>query len=317
MSRSGDVKSRLRAWFAEHARACVGTVGEFARAPLSTLLTVAVLAIALALPAAALKVIDNLGAATRTLDTQARITLYLREDVDETAAGSMAALLRDRPGVEAATVISRAQGAADFRRWSGYGEALDLLEENPLPVAVLITAARGTDAAAMDALFAHVRGLAEVEMAQMDRQWVERLQALTRAARRAVAIVAALLGAAVLLVVGNTIRLGISGRTEEIEIARLFGATDAFVRRPFLYHGLLLGVTAAVLAAITVAGALAALTGPVTELAVSYGSPFRLVGMGAADTAALMLAGGLLGLAGSWLAVGRHLRAVAEGQPPA
>ena len=152
-----------------------------------------------------------------------------------------------------------------------------------------------------------------VAQAQFDLEWVRRLDAILRLAQRGVLILALLLGIAVLLVVGNTIRLAILSRRAEIEVIKLIGGTDAFIRRPFLYAGLFQGLFGGLLAWILVAASLALLAGPVRDLAGLYGSGFELAGLGLRAGAILLLGGAFLGWTGSRLAVGRHLRAIEPG----
>jgi cell division transport system permease protein len=149
-----------------------------------------------------------------------------------------------------------------------------------------------------------------VEMAQLDMQWVKRLYGLMDIGRRGVWVLASLLALAVLLVVGNTIRLAIQNRRDEIIITKLIGGTDTFIRRPFLYTGFWYGVLGGIIAFILVQASLGVLAGPVNNLAGLYSSTFRLDGMDLPTVGALLSSGMVLGLLGSWLAVGRHLRAI-------
>jgi len=149
-----------------------------------------------------------------------------------------------------------------------------------------------------------------VELVQVDLEWVQRLQAMTGLLERAVLLLAVLFASAVLLVVGNTVRLEILNRREEIEIAKLVGATDAFIRRPFLYDGLWYGLLSGLMALGLLVTSLGLLAGPVEELAGLYQSAFRLHALPQAESLYLLTGGALLGLGGAWIAVGRHLRAI-------
>ena len=303
---------RPRVWLLRHAQAFFFTSGVLARAPFATFLTTAVIAVALALPCSLVVLLDNVRVATHGWERGTGISLFLRQEVDDQAAAALAREVAELPGVAGARVITRRQALEEFRQLSGFAEVMDAFaEDNPLPAVVVVEpAADGARTASVKALVATLEARAEVDFAQLDVAWLKRLDALVEIAERGVAVLAAVLAAGVILVIGNTLRLGIENRREEIEIAKLFGATDSFIRRPFLYSGVLYGTLGAGLAWLLVAAAMAALSAPVARLADLYESGFALSGPGAREAAALLLAGGLLGLAGSWLSVGRHLGAI-------
>ena len=198
---------------------------------------------------------------------------------------------------------------AEFRERSGFGEALDALDGNPLPDTLVVRPASGL-AGDVEALAAALGALPEADVVQLDTQWVARLRALLALAARAVDITTALLGVAVAIVVGNTIRLEINNRSVEIEVTKLVGGTDGFIRRPFLYLGLCYGLGGAVLAAGLIAVVLALVAAPVREVAALYGSGFDLEGLSWRESLILLGGGALLGLAGAGLATARHLRAI-------
>lgn len=306
---SFDLRRLAAAWATQHAQAFVFSAGQIFRQPAGSLLTVAVIGIALALPTLFYLVLLNVQQVTTGWGGNARIALYLKMDLEEEAGRQLAGRLAAHPRIEDVQYISRAEALEEYRRMSGFEEALEMLPENPLP-AVILVQPRIEDFSgdAADALVADLRALPEVDSGQFDRQWVQRLFAMMKILERAVIILAVLLALAVLLIVGNTIRLAIINRRTEIEINKLFGATDAFVRRPFLYNGLIHGVLGAVLAWVLVSGAILMLAGPVARLSDLYLSDFQLGGLSFRETLGLLAAGGLLGLLGSWLAVSRHLR---------
>lgn len=305
--------SRLfRVWMVQHIQAFLFSLGETVRNPLGSLLTAAVIGISLALPAAFYITLANVRQVAGGWDATTRISLFLKMDVDADAARALAQKLWARPDVSAVKFISRKQALAEYKRMSGFASALDALDTNPLPALLLVEprldgVSAGT---AGENLLNDLRKLPQVDTAQFDRQWVQRLFAILEIIQRAVFILAGLLAAAVLLVVGNTIRLAIFHRRTEIEVNKLFGATNAFIQRPFLYNGLIQGVAGALLAWVLVDGAVFLLSGPVARLAHLYLSSFALSGLGLRDGLILVAAGGFLGLAGSWLAVQRHLREI-------
>ncbi|MDX1433080.1 MAG: permease-like cell division protein FtsX [Gammaproteobacteria bacterium] len=303
---------RPRLWLVRHAQALLFTCGVLARRPLATFLTTAVIAVALALPCTLVVLLDNVRAATDGWERGAGLSLFLRQDVDDAAAARLAREIGALPGVAATRVITREQALAEFRELSGFAEVTDAFaEQNPLPAVVVVEPAAGAaQRAGAASLLSELEVRPEVDFARLDLAWLERLGALIDIAERGVAVLAAVLAAGVILVIGNTLRLGIENRREEIEIAKLFGATDGFIRRPFLWSGLLYGALGATLAWLLVAATTAALTDPVRRLASLYDSGFGLTGPGAREAAVLLVVGGALGLAGSWLSVGRHLSAI-------
>jgi cell division transport system permease protein len=203
--------------------------------------------------------------------------------------------------------VSREQALAEFRELSGFGEALDLLSENPLPALVLVTPQRELGQAQINALVESLARLPEVEQAKLDQKWLERLYALLEIARRLVWMIAGLLGLAVIVVVGNTIRLDIENRREEIEVMKLIGAPDGFIRRPFLYSGFWYGLLGGVLGFIFVWAALLSIIGPTRQLALLYQSGFTLSGLSFSGTVAMLAAGIALGWLGAFWTVARHL----------
>ena len=219
------------------ARAC-------GRAPLATLLTIAVIGITLALPGGLYLAVDNTRQLARGWEANGQVSLFLKQQMSDADAQKLAEKIRRLPDVKSVSFISRAQALAEFKRHSGFGEALNLLERNPLP-AVLVVQPAQLRPEALAKLTTELGGQAGVDIASLDLDWVRRLHAILEFARRAVAILAGLLGIAVLIIVGNTVRLAVLSRREEIEVTKLVGGTDAFIRRPFLYSGLLQGVLGA------------------------------------------------------------------------
>lgn len=303
------IHTRFQAWGMNHAQALVFSLGRLYRNPFAAALTLTVIAIALALPSGLWLALKNLQAASGDWDHGAQLSVFVEDTVSDETLGDVAARIRARKDVESAIPVTREEALAEFRALSGFGEALDLLEHNPLPALVLVTPAAGSQGPDdVQALAAALEAWPEVSQAQVDLQWVQRLQAILEMTRRGVTLVAVLLALGVLLVVGNTIRLDILNRRREIEVAKLVGATDGFIRRPFLYGGLWLGLFGGLLALIIVGLALFLLNGPVQQLASLYGSDFRLEGPGFSGALALLGVAVALGLGGSWIAVGRHLR---------
>jgi len=298
----------MTGWVLRHVQSSLFAAGRLARTPIATAFTVLVIAIALTLPGALSLAIQSVRSATGEFANAIDVTVYFRQDVPLEKARQLADSLKQRSGVASVKLIPADEALKEFREQSGFGAALDVLEGNPLPHALDVRPkADATDPAHMESLRRHLAAWPEVELVQVDSEWVQRLNAILDLMRRLVKGAAVLLGVGVLAVVGNTIRLEIYNRRAEIEVTKLVGGSNAFVRRPFLYTGLFYGLLGALLAAFLVWLALYLLAGPVGRLAASYGSSFRLMSPGWRELGILTGAGAALGIVGAWLAAARHL----------
>lgn len=298
-----------RSYFRDHTRVMLASLGRLYRNPLANLMTALVVGIALALPGTLLVALDNLQRVTGGWQGGTSISLYLKHSVSD--AESLRSELGGWPELAEVQTITSDQALEEFRRLSGFGDALDTLPENPLPhVLVLTPAAQYGNPQASEALLQRLRRLPQVELAQLDLEWLKRLSAMMELGRQVVLALGALLGLGVLLIVGNTIRLEILNRREEIEVTKLVGGTNGFIRRPFLYMGCWHGLTGAMIAWVLVNLFTWQLSGPVHRLAGLYAGNFQLQSIGLTSGVLLILTGTGLGLVGSWLAVGRHLNAI-------
>lgn len=294
-----------------HLQVLLATLGQMTRAPVASLLTVIVLGITLALPAGLYVLVANLERLSAGWDRGGQISLFLKRDVNEAAALKLAAQIRGQSMVRTVDYISRDAALAEFKRLSGFGQTLNALDSNPLPAVLVVRPATGADSASLENLRANLARLPGVDIAELDAAWLKRLAALLALAERAVWILATLLAAAVMLIIGNTIRLAVVNRQTEIEVIQLVGGTAAFVRRPFLYSGFLQGLFGGTAAWLLVEISLLLLSGPVGNLTRLYGSAFSLHGLGAGPGFLLLATGAGLGWLGSRLAVGWHLRHLA------
>nr|VFJ88450.1 MAG: cell division transport system permease protein [Candidatus Kentron sp. H]VFJ92821.1 MAG: cell division transport system permease protein [Candidatus Kentron sp. H]VFJ94779.1 MAG: cell division transport system permease protein [Candidatus Kentron sp. H] len=308
----GPLAGVLHAWAMGHWRVIVSSMGRLAHTPLTTLMTGAVIGIALALPAGLYVLLENVQAMGPGWTGTARISLFLKLDKTDDDARAMARALRKHPALERVEVITRSQALAEYQRLSGFESVFEALDMgNPLPsVLVLYPAPSYSDPTAIGRMLEALEKRDEVEIAQFDLQWLRRLYAMMTLIQRGILGLAALLALGVLLIVGNTIQLGIRNRREEIEITKLFGATNGFIRRPFLYTGLWYGLLGGVIAWFLVSVFFGLLHGPVGRLAALYHTEFPPLSPGADVLFLLLCAGAALGLAGSWVAVGRQLRAI-------
>lgn len=304
----------VQVYLLRHAQVSLNSLGRLYRAPLASLMTAAVIGIALALPTGLYVLTGNLQRLSAQWDGGASLSVFLSHDVAPDLAEVLAEKLRQWPEIDQLRLITPQEALSEFRELSGFGETLDALDENPLPAVLAIKPAdNAADAESASALLQHLEALPEVDLAQLDLQWVKRFNALVDIVQRSIWVLACLLSLAVLLITGNTIRLEIQNRQEEIEITKLIGATTAFIRRPFLYSGLWYGLGGALLATVLAQLAFLQLNAPVRQLAGLYESSFRLEMLSFAESLVLLLGGALLGLLGAWLAVGRHLSAIEPG----
>ena len=293
----------LKAWLDHHAYSLVSALGRFAHRPWSTLLTIGVMAVALALPLGLWLVLDNVGRFAGSAQQSRQVTLFLETDVDATRAAAMADELRAREDVAAVELRTPDEGLAELREQGGLDLAIDALDDNPLPSVLLVTPA-GDGALLADAL----RDADGVELLQHDAEWRRRLDGWLRFGGRVALVLALLLGLGALLVVGNTVRLDIQSRRDEIGVLQLLGASDGFIRRPFLYLGAWYGLGAGALALALLTAANVALAAPLAELAASYGSDFALEGLGIAQAGWVLLAAVVLGWLGAGVVTGHFLR---------
>jgi cell division transport system permease protein len=294
-----------------HLQALFASLGRLARSPMATLLTLLVIALALALPVALRLLVLNAQAATGNFANAVDLSVYLRTDVPLAKAQQLATAARQRRDVAAVTLIPADQGLEDFRNYSGFGDALGALKENPLPHVLHVRPqALDSSPAALEALRRYFTAWPEVDVVQVDSEWVLRFNAILEVLRRVLLIAAVLLGLGVLAVIGNTIRLEIQGRRAEIEVTKLVGGSNAYVRRPFLYTGMLYGLGGALIAWGIIAVAVAVLGEPVARLARLYGSRYALLGPSGEDVGMLLGAGAVLGWLGAWISAARHLRSI-------
>lgn len=303
--------SRFTAYLLNHAQVFFSSLGKLYRAPMSNLMTVAVIGIALAFPMGLYVLLQNLQAVSGGWNGATQISLFTKMNVNDERAAELGQELRLLPEIESLHVLTRQEAMSEFQALSGFGEALEVLEKNPLPAVLIIRPNEANSAPAQVALLVEkLRQLPEIDIAQLDMQWVERLYTMMEIGERGIIIIAALLALAVLLTVGNTIRLDIQSRRDEIVIVKLIGATNAFIRRPFLYTGFWYGCLGGVISWLMIEVSLSLLAGPVQRLAGLYGSDFSLATMNILSGLGLLAISILLGLAGSWIAVGRHLNEI-------
>jgi cell division transport system permease protein len=303
--------TRIKTWATRHAQTAVGTLGRLSHQWLPSAFMVLVIGIALALPACLQVVLINARLASGDWNRAVEISVYFKSGTSIANVEQAAANVRRRGDVANVRVIAADAALAEFRKQSGFGDALAALTENPLPHAMVVRPrADATRGSALSELAGELRRIPEVELAQLDATWVERFNAILEILNRAAVAIGVLLALGVVVIVGNAIRADIQSRREEIEVTKLVGGSDAFVRRPFLYTGLWYGLSGGLLALVVTYSVVGMLSRPVKHLAQLYGSAFELSGLGLVNGLTLVGAAVALGWIGSFAAATRHLRRI-------
>jgi cell division transport system permease protein len=301
----------IGAYFSRHAQVLIGSLGRIVNQPFATLMTMGVIAVALALPLFLSLLLQNARHATGNWNEAYDLSVYMDKKAGAARTQALAKQLKARGDVATVRIITAEQALAEFRNDSGFGNALDALTENPLPDTLIVTPTLSSSTPqGTETLKAAIAAMSEVQNVQIDTEWVKRLHAMLDLLRRVVLLTGALLGVGIVLIVSNTIRLDILNRRAEIEVMKLVGASDGFARRPFLYSGIWYGLGGGLLALILVGIASTVLARPVAQLAFLYGSSFSMRGLDLIT--GLWVLGLAVGLSwlGSWLAATRHIRAI-------
>lgn len=292
-----------------HKENSVQALLDILRQPTNSLMTILVLAIALALPSAFYLFMTNAKAVSQSWDGGVKMALYLEESSTEQQAQDLLTQLNLRPEFKQVTFVSKEDALDEFKDYSGFGEALDYLDSNPMPYTITLEPTASFSAPEqLESLAQELAQMRLVEQAKLDSDWIKKYHSILDISEQIATFVSIMLALGVLLIVGNTIRLAILNRREEIQVIKLVGATDAFIRRPFLYAGFWYGVIAALLAALMVNIVFIILQQSTNQLAQLYSSEFSLLGLAPSFTFGLLLTGALLGLIGAWVSVRKHLK---------
>jgi len=297
----------VRAWARRHAYSLLSSLGAMVRHPVATLMTVVVLAITLSLPTGLYVTLANAERISDGWERLDTISVFLEVGFEQRDAMQLASRLSTWPGIVAVDPISPQEGMAELTGRLQLADVSEKIASNPLPWVLEVTPASRQDP---EALSARLRAAGGVDQVVVDLQWLERLNAILALLERLAVVLGVLFAVAVAFVIGNTIRMDIHNRREEIRVLALVGATDGFVRRPFLYSGFWYGLAGGLAAWLLVEFGLFILSGPVGRLSGSYASEFALSSPPAKVIATLVLGSGILGVVGSWLAVGRHLKGI-------
>jgi len=305
---------RFNAYLQHHQITAVESLVRLLKTPVQSLLTWLVVAIALALPTMLYVALDNMQGLGQGWQSSSQMSVFIHQRAREAVIISLQDKLRLNPQISAVEYISPQRALEEFQAYSGFGQVVESLEENPMPAVLLVQpVSEALQSGQLEALRQAIAAEPIVDDVRIDMAWVQRLQQLMMLGQRLVMALALLLALGVLLVIGNTIRLAIESRRDEIVIVKLVGGTDAFVRRPFLYTGFWYGAGGGLLAILLLVLGISWLAGPVARLADMYQSDFRLQGLDSLSSLMLILGAGLLGLSGAWVAVGRHLGQIEPG----
>lgn len=296
-------------WQEQWRYAWVNTLRDMLRQPLATLLTIMVIAISLTLPSICYLVWKNVSQAATQWYPTPQLTVYLDKSLDDNAAEAVLGKIKAEEGVDKVNYLSRTEALGEFRNWSGFGGALDMLEENPLPaVAVVSPQLSFQTTQTLTTLHDRLKAIAGVEDVRLDDSWFSRLVALTGLVGQIATVIGMLMVAAVFLVIGNSVRLNIFSQRESINVMKLIGATDGFILRPFLNGGALLGFCGAIVSLILSQCLVWKLSGAVSQVAAVFGTTFAVRGLGFDEVILLVLIAIIIGWAAAWLATVQHLR---------
>ena len=302
--------NKMGAYFLHHIQSLVFSLGKIYQTPTTTIMTVAVIGITLSLPGGFYLFLKNIDAVSGDFRSSNQIALFLDIELDEKKARALERQVADMPDVAETEFVSKQKSLEKFRQTSGFGKSIDTLSSNPLPHTIIVEPASSADTFAVKNLLNLLQTLPGVEIAKLDTEWLERLYTILEIAKRSVAIITILFGFAVLLVIGNTIRLDIQNRYQEIMVTKLIGATNAFIRRPFLYGGLWYGLLGGLISWLIVEIGYLAISGPLERLNLLYQADLVLITFTFQDFIILISSSTLLGLTGSWIAVARHLNQI-------
>jgi cell division transport system permease protein len=300
----------MMSWVIRHASTSAGSLGRLFRQPFASLMIVLVIAVTLAIPASLNLVVKTAQSVSSGWDNALDFSVFLRRDIAEADAVKLTGIIAQRADIASVRLITAREALAEFKAQSGFGAALDHLSENPLPHTLVVRPSTASTSQSIILLQEELGHLPEADAVQVDTEWVQRFHAILDILRRAIVIGGSLLGVAIVVIIGNTIRLDIQNRREEIEVTKLIGASNAFVRRPFLWSGLWYGLFGGLLAVGMVYYGLYLLAPSVARLAGLYQSGIAVTNLAPTEALAVVGIGMALGLIGSWFAAARHMRRI-------
>ena len=306
-----SLAQKILMFFTSHFRQCITSLGEILRTPLASFMTIAVLGISITLPGTLHVLVKNLNNISADTRQAAEISLFLQEDIQSAEIQQLIKRLRVWPEIESLVFVSQEDALEEFRQLSGFGDAVDYLETNPLPNVLLVYPEQKFDSpTAAQALLDKMLQQREVDSGKMDIEWLERLHAILAVANELVTMISMLLFFAVILIVGNTIRLNIFNKRNEILVMKLVGATDSFIQRPFLYTGFWYGFLGGVIAWITISILLWWMSSSIKNILSLYHQDFELAGLDFSTLMTMLAISVFMGLAGSGISVARYVKQI-------
>lgn len=309
--RKGSFSDKSQAYLHLHAHGLFSSLGRLVRTPFTSIMTVLVMAIAISLATGFHLLVINMQQLTGKMESTNQISLFLKSSVSEGMGKSIADKIRKNSQIEKVLLITKEQALDEFKTHSGFGDALQLLETNPLPIVIQVLPKNTLDdMQSVEHLMTDFAKLPQVDFTKMDLQWVKRLQSIMQIMERSVFLLAILLGLAVLLITGNTIRLELQNRRDEVLVAKLVGATHSFIQRPFLYTGFWLGFFSGFVAWIIVSLMMLILQSPIEKLSVLYDGAFKVLYLSFTDTITLLIIASFLGMIGAWIVLRYQLKLI-------
>lgn len=308
---AGGFSEKLQAYLRIHAHALFSSLGRIVRNAFTSIMTVIVIAIAISLASGFYLLVVNMQQLTGGLESSNQISLFLKSNVSDNAGKNLVDKIKQNDAVTDVVLITKEQALKEFKIYSGFGDALNVLEQNPLPTVIQILPKNTlNDMQAIESLMSEFNRMPQVDFAQLDMQWVNRLQSMMQILQRGVLLLSVLLGFAVLVITGNTIRLELQNRQDEVLICKLVGATHSFIQRPFLYTGFWFGFISGLVAWLLVSAIMMILQEPIERLSVLYNGAFNLSYFSFTDIVSLLAISSLLSVMGAWIVLHNQLQKI-------
>ena len=302
---------KFYAYLHVHAHAMFSSLGRLVRTPFTTSMTIVVMAITISIATVFYLFVANMQQLTSNVELSNQISLFLKPGISDYTSKKLVKKIKQKDGIERVVLISSQQGLEEFKAYSGFGDVLSVLDANPLPIVIQVLPSDSlNDMERIKKLMWEFKTFPQVEFVEMDMQWVQRLQSITQIIHRGVMLLTILLGLAVLFITGNTIRLELQSRRDEVLVAKLVGATHSFVQRPFIYTGFWLGLISGILAWILVLFMLLVIQEPVSRLSELYNGAFDINYLTFFESLLLLCITSSLGIVGAWVVLRYQLRQI-------
>ena len=305
----GDFKDKLQSYFALHAQALFSSLGRILQTPFTSIMTIMVLAIAIASASGFYVLLANVEQLTGSLENSNQISLFLKQEIDDIEGRKLADKIKQNSQVGAVKLLTKENSLTEFRDFSGFGDAINALDSNPLPTVIQVEPKNALDDTdQLQKLLTELKQLPQVDIAQLDMQWVRKLQSMIELARSGMWLLGFVLSFAVLFIMGNTIRLELEGRREEVLISKLVGATYSFIQRPYLYAGFWFGFFAGTVAWVMVTLMMLILKHPIENLFLLYEKTYSVVFLGFFESLIVLFISAVLGVLGARIVLHYQLR---------